>query len=501
MKTNHDKQGSPEQGRKRLDEIAAGINAKFGTHITLPLSKAAAARVMRLPFGILELDLRTGGGVPLNRSTRIWGKPSSLKSTTCLRLIRNAQQHCRHCKHTLVRVPGTGQMDCSCPRPRWTLVDTSQFGILSKFNPGYALDIQHGHAPEGMEKRGEGHAALAVPGNDGKKAYVEFCHADRCEPFRCLLIDTEGSTDEAWARANGVDTDLLLLMGSNWAEQVLDITDEIIEMGEIDFLVLDSLDMLTPGDTLEKALSQTPKVANKAGVMTRAMQKWAAAGAAGGLLNRYTPTTVIVAQVRAKDIGKPWASLAPSGGWAVGHGISLDVKLEPIKFEYKENNALFGTFGCKIAKSRVGGLPRSTGKFRFWLRPGKGRLVGDTEDVETVMEHASKTLDPRLLGKRGTKYELRSGFLPGGCVQMKTLQDVKAFLDGNVSVYLDLRHRVLSYLIGEDIQITMPSEKIDAEEKLAEKKKSMRTVAQARADKKKKGKKEKGLSLDVLELV
>jgi len=211
------------------------------------------------------------------------------------------------------------------------------------------------------------------------------------------------------------------------------------------------------------------------------MQKWASAGAAGGLLNRYTPTTVIVAQVRAHDIGKPWASIAPSGGWAVGHGVSLDVKLEPIKYEYRESNAMFGTFGCKIAKSKVGGLPRSAGKFRYWLRPGKGRLVGDSEDVEMVMEHAANLLG--LIEKKGAAYELKSEFLPAKAMKLKTLRDIKAFLDANVSVYLDLRGRVLTHLIGEVITVTMPSEKIDAEEKVAEKKKGMKTVAQAKAEK------------------
>ena len=146
---------------------------------------------------------------------------------------------------------------------------------------------------------------------DNKLIDVQYLETDRCEPFRCLYVDTEGTIDEEWARANGVDTKLLMLIGASWAEQVLDLTEELIDTGEFDLIIIDSLDMLTPGDTLEKALSQTLKVASKASIMTRCIQKWTAAINSGGLLNRYTPTIVVVCQVRSQHIGKPWASLGP----------------------------------------------------------------------------------------------------------------------------------------------------------------------------------------------
>jgi len=492
----HDQKGSPTKGRKRLAEISASVNTKFGSHVTLPLSKAAVARVLRLPFGILELDWRTAGGVPMNRISRIWGKPSSLKSTTCLRVVRTGQHYCRHCKLPIVLNPETGDMDCACPKPRWTMMDPTQFNALSEFDYESSFNLLAGQLPQKAKKKTGGFAVMAGKNDAGKKVNIEFMHTDRCEPFRCLYIDTEGSIDEAWAKANGVDTDLLLLMGGNWAEQVLDLTEDIILMNEVDLVILDSLDMLTPGDTLEKALSQTPKVAGKANVMTRAMQKWTSAINAGGLLNRYTPTIVIVAQVRAKDIGKPWASLSPSGGWAVGHGISLDVKLEPKKYEYKGASALFGNFGCRIAKSKVGGFPRSSGIFRFWLRPGKGKLVGDTEDVEMVMEHG---LEHGFIVK-AKGYLLQSEFLSEGVGHFKTQKALRQFLNENVSVYLDLRNRVLSHLIGEDITITLPSEKIAAEDEKAMKKKKMKTVAEVKAERKAK-KKKKSLNEELFEVV
>jgi hypothetical protein len=369
-----------------------------------------------------------------------------------------------NCKLPIVLDPATDLKNCSCPDPRVTLTDPTHFSLLS---PEQMIQIQYGQIPMGMKKGG-----AILTGHDGKKTSVELILADRCEPFRCLYIDTEGTIDEAWAVANGVDPSLLLLVGGNWAEQVLDLAEDFILTKEVDLVVLDSLDMLTPGDTLAKALEDTPQIASKAGIMTRAMQKWTTAINEGGLLNRYTPTIVIVCQVRAQHIGKPWASLGPSGGWAVGHGISLDIRLAPEKYEYKGDYALFGNFEYMIRKSKAGGFPRSEGKFRFWLRPGKGRQVGDTEDLETVVDHGKK----HGFIEHTSKWTLLSKFLSGAKKAFGTKTKLKQFLRDNPSVYIDLRTRVLSHLIGEDISIELPSTKLEKEEKKKAKKKGMKKV-------------------------
>lgn len=459
----HNLQGSPDKGRKRLEELASSVNRKWKTHMALPLHLAAKARILRLPFGVFELDWRTKGGAPINRLVRIWGKPSSLKSTSMLKVVRNAQGFCRHCKLPIVINPINNKKDCSCPNPRWTLSDPEQFQILTDED---ALAIPHGILPANAKRTKDGVAVQTIVNSNGSKDEIPFVQTDRCEPFRCLYIDTEGTIDEAWARANGVDTKLLMLIGANWAEQVLDLTEELIGTNEFDLVVLDSLDMLTPGDTLEKAISQTKKVANKAGIMTEAIQKWTAAINSGGLLNRYTPTIFIVCQVRAKDIGKPWARLAPSGGWAIEHGVSLDIKLEPKKYEYKGDQALFGNFGFQVAKSKVGGFPRSSGEFRYWLRAGKGRLIGDTEDMETVVEYAQKYTSIRKIA--GNKWVLTSNFLPNNKMHFSTKGKMFDFLKDNQTIYQDVRYQVMSYLIGEDVTITLPSKKLKAEDEAKE---------------------------------
>ena len=464
-----DLKGSPDKGRKVIEDISAQINQKWGIPMALPLHKAARAQVLKLPTGIFELDWRTGGGIPLCRLTRLWGKPSSLKSTTCLKLTRNAQRFCRHCKLPIVVNPETGERDCACPNPRWTILDPDLFRVLSAEDTRL---VHLGCLPRKAKKLKNGLAVFAALGSDGKEIEVQFDQTDRCEPFRCLYIDTEESIDEAWAIKNGVDTSLLMLIGANWAEQVLDLTEELVETKQFDLVILDSLDMLTPADTLEKALSQTKRVASKAGLMTDAVAKWTNAISSGGLLNRYAPTILIVCQVRAHDIGKPWASLKPSGGWAVGHGVSLDVKMEPLKYEYKGDRALFGKFAFHVAKSKVGGFPRSSGEFRYWLRSGK-RAIGDTEDMETVVGHAKSM---GAVQHKGNKWYLFSKFLKGGERVFPTKKKMLAYLAENSTVYDDLRYALLSWLIREDMEIQMPSQKIKERADREAKRDKMKTV-------------------------
>lgn len=47
--------------------------------------------VHRIPFHSPELNLSTGGGIPLGRISRLWGEESSCKSTNSLLLAKNAQ--------------------------------------------------------------------------------------------------------------------------------------------------------------------------------------------------------------------------------------------------------------------------------------------------------------------------------------------------------------------------------------------------------------------------
>src|SRR3990172_3342489 len=90
VRSIYDLAGSPERGANALRELADKQGRVYGRNTMLPLSEAPIARILRLPFGIFWLDLRTRGGLLIQRFNRLWGPPSTLKSTLCLRAIRSA---------------------------------------------------------------------------------------------------------------------------------------------------------------------------------------------------------------------------------------------------------------------------------------------------------------------------------------------------------------------------------------------------------------------------
>jgi RecA/RadA recombinase len=444
-----DHYGSPERGRQRIQQIAEGISKKFGQHTAVPLARAGYARIKKLPFGIFELDYRTQGGIPLGKFSRLWGARSALKSTTCLHLIRQAQNTCRHCKSTIVIDPDTGIRDCQCPNPRYSLSNAEHFAFLSLEQ---SIKITEGLLPDGKE-------SLAALDANGKKVTINFVEIDRCEPMRTILVDTEQTTDEKWVRANGVDPDLVMAIGSKWAEQTLDVLEDAILTNEVDLIVLDSVSMLTPADTIVKSMSEAPKMAAKATLMTRAFNKWISGMTSGGLMNTHVPTMLLVHQVRNTGIGKPWASRRPSASEAEEHALCLDIKLEAKGYAHDANGvARYGNFAFKIVKNKVGGSPEATGEFRFWLNMDGGRPVGDTDDITTVMTYAIE----KEVGivETGNKFSITSDHLSDKSLTFKTLKSLKEFFTKNTTVYADVRNRVLKYMIEQGVHV---NKKVDAD--------------------------------------
>lgn len=73
----------------KIPETIAAIEKRYDKNTIFKGSEYQ--RVPRIPFPSIELNIATGGGIPLGRATRIFGEFSSGKTLTCLNTIRNAQ--------------------------------------------------------------------------------------------------------------------------------------------------------------------------------------------------------------------------------------------------------------------------------------------------------------------------------------------------------------------------------------------------------------------------
>jgi recombination protein RecA len=73
------------------------INKTYGMGTIAPASAMESLSVKRIPMGIFVLDALTNGGIPVGRTTQLFGEPSACKTTICLKIISQAQKTCRFC--------------------------------------------------------------------------------------------------------------------------------------------------------------------------------------------------------------------------------------------------------------------------------------------------------------------------------------------------------------------------------------------------------------------
>jgi RecA/RadA recombinase len=484
VRSMYDLGGSPERGIIAMAELAEKQGRVYGRTNMLPLSDAPYARIRKIPFGIFWLDLRTRGGFVLNRLNRIWGQPSTLKSTLVLRAIRSAQRHCRHCKYPLVRLPESpDRWDCRCPKTRFWLLQEDDYAWLSN---AQGLALSRGELPDGAEvKNIKGHegrvmAVLRCPPppnvSKGKDRDIILAETYRCEPFRTLLLDSERTTDILWVRANGVIAELVGTLGAKWGEQSLETINEVLAIEKaldekvsanaspdkrVDLVAIDSTSMLETAANLEKTLSEAPKVASKAMLLGRWVGNFLAACADEGLTARYTPTVLATSQVSTHGIGpKQHAYLAPTDGWKFQHGIALDIEMREAGYEHDEakTRVRWGNFDFNVRKNKSGGDVRVGGTIKFWLRAEDGHPVGDSDDVGIVMDAARKlgAADPKdwiAQGSGKSAYVMHTRYVKDGKVAFSKVGEMENYLHEHPSVYEDLRSRVLEHVIanGEDV--------------------------------------------------
>ncbi len=83
--------------------------AKFNKDANAEVIKVGIQREdpERLPSGIFQLDLATGGGIPVGRISVVYGTESSMKTTLCLKWIAQAQRRWPERKCVFVDLEGT----------------------------------------------------------------------------------------------------------------------------------------------------------------------------------------------------------------------------------------------------------------------------------------------------------------------------------------------------------------------------------------------------------
>lgn len=247
---------------KLLDTLAS-INKEYGKD-TIRFGLGYDT-VPRIPFSSIRVNYMTYGGIPIGRTTEIFGPESGGKTTTAIDLVVQAQRLCEE-------------------------------------------DYANGLADYNTRLED---TKLTTKARSALEAELEDFKADG--PRRVLYVDTERTLDYAWAEKLGVDTSKLLVLdsGVNSAEEVLQSIVDLVGTGAIKLVVLDSVPMLIPQQLVDEDLSKK-SFGGIAGVLTEFGKRITPR------LRSNNTALLLINQVR-DDLANPYNMYKTPGGKAVKH--------------------------------------------------------------------------------------------------------------------------------------------------------------------------------------
>lgn len=144
--------------------------------------------------------------------------------------------------------------------------------------------------------------------------------------YVCALVDVEGTTDEAFLEALGVDVSTLLYSQPDGMEEACQLILDMQKSGEVQLCVLDSIAAMSPNKEQETAMEDTIRMGIPQQILGEFFRKFQANN---NRLNREnkTPFTLIgINQLREK-IGAYGDPEYTPGGRAKGFACSVDIRL------------------------------------------------------------------------------------------------------------------------------------------------------------------------------
>ena len=165
----------------------------------------------------------------------------------------------------------------------------------------------------------------------------------------CAIVDAEHAFSTLYAEGLGIDLNRLQISQPDYGEQALEITRELVESGEFDVIVLDSVAALVPKNELEGEVGDAA-MGKQARLMSQAMRMLVAA------VNKSNTILIFLNQLREK-IGGYGNPETTTGGNSLKYYAS--VRLDVRRSYTKENSIMDGDMKTgnltkvKVIKSKV----------------------------------------------------------------------------------------------------------------------------------------------------
>lgn len=185
----------------------------------------------------------------------------------------------------------------------------------------------------------------------------------------CALIDVEGTTDEAYIEACGIEAGTLLYSRPDSMEEATQLILDLQKSGEVQLAVLDSIAAMAPNKEQETAMDETMRMGIPQTLLGEFFRKYQANN--NRLEREGIPTFTLIGinQIREK-IGAYGDSSYTPGGRAKGFVATIDIRLRMgdwISEGTGENREIVGqVVKFKIEKNKT--YKRyQTGEFDFYF--------------------------------------------------------------------------------------------------------------------------------------
>jgi recombination protein RecA len=326
-----------------FDDLIKQINKRYGKNTVVTASQSSVlSSKKRIPTDVPALDWAMGGGVPTGSIITLLGEFSSGKSILALQMAGAFGRTCRNCGKPLAKVD-----------------------VFTR-----------------------------------KEARVPCCKNP--ERMNVCWFDAEGSFSNSWSKAQGVSLDNTFVLRTEFAEQGIDVADALIRSGDCDLLVVDSVAQLTPSVEIEES-SEKWQMGTHARLMNKAMRKWVSAQNAGSLSRAYSPTIVLINQLRHK-IGVIYGSPETSpGGKGIEFAASMIIRCKRKSWIEDDMKRPIGHVMEIVIKKNKTAPPNRTAGFTFFFNGHDTYPCGASNASEQIVKQAEFW---GLIKRTGAWYQL-----------------------------------------------------------------------------------------------
>lgn len=253
----------------------------------------------------------------------------------------------------------------------------------------------------------------------------------------CAIVDAEHAFSTVYAEGMGIDLDRLYISQPDYGEQALEMTRKLVESGEFDVVVVDSVAALIPKSELEGVVGDS-KMGLQARMMSQVLRMLTAA------VNKSNCVLIFINQLREK-IGGYGGGEVTTGGNALKFyaSIRMDVRRNYSKDKEKggailEDGELIGNLTkVKVIKNKVAPPFRQC---EFNIMYGTG--------IDTFGEIVKASVESGIITKAGSWYSYEDKKIGQG------FETVKQFLSDNVDIYDIIKKKVEDSYVAKEFAPT-----------------------------------------------